>query len=391
MIQIKNASIVLPSGIYANQTIELVGSKITKIYMGRPEVRPNDKVIDAAGSYVCAGFIDLHLHGGGGYTFMDADIDGIRAACRAHLQCGTTTILPTSFAAPISVTKKMIQNVKEAARSVSCTVPGVHLEGPFLSPMQCGAQVGTNMLLPTPENWRPLLKAWQGGIKMMGVAPELQGAMELGRELRRRGIVASIAHSDADYDTCISAKQNGYSDITHLYSGCSIVHRKNAYRHGGVVEAGLLEDDFTVQVIADGKHLPVELLRLIYKCKGASNMYLVSDALFPAGLELPEGIRYPKTTYSPNMVLEDGVMKLENRQAFAGSIATMNQLVRNMVFEVGVPVTDAITMATLTPARRIGLDTNKGLIQPGYDADVLILDKKLQVKTVIAKGTIIRE
>ena len=164
-----------------------------------------------------------------------------------------------------------------------------------------------------------------------------------------------------------------------------MVHRVNGYRFGGVVEAGLVEDGFTVQIIADGKHLPAELLKLIYKCKGADKISLITDALFPAGADLPDG-SVLKQANGMETILEDGVMKMPHRQAFAGSIATMDRLVRNMVNLAGVSLPDAVTMATATPAKVAGIDDRKGYLKPGYDADIVLLDDALQVQQVFAMG-----
>ena len=342
--------------------------------------------VDAKGAYAAPGFIDIHLHGGGGVEFMDATPERIRAGCAAHARHGTTTLLPTTLAASPELTLRMIRAVRQAqAATTECTIAGVHLEGPFLSPAQSGAQSPDALSLPTPGLWDRLLDEWPGGVRIMGAAPELPGAMALGEALRARGVVASIAHSDADYETCRRALACGFTDITHIYSGCSMVHRKNGYRFGGVVEAGLLEDAFTVQVIADGKHLPPELLRLIVKCKGADRISLITDALFAAGSDLPDG-SVLRQANGMETVLEDGVMKLPDRQAFAGSVATMDRLVRNMVHLAGVPLWDAVAMATATPARVIGLADRKGSLAPGFDADIVLMDKQLNVKAVMARG-----
>ena len=272
-----------------------------------------------------------------------------------------------------------------ASESCKITIPGVHLEGPFLSPAQAGAQDPDALINPSEEVLARLEAAWPGGIKIMGVAPELAGGVAFGNVLANHGIRATIAHSDADYSVCVDALQNGYTDITHIYSGCSMVHRVNGYRFGGVVEAGLVEDGFTVQIIADGKHLPTELLKLIYKCKGADRISLITDALFPAGADLPDG-SVLKQANGMETILEDGVMKMPHRQAFAGSIATMDRLVRNMVNLAGVSLPDAVTMATATPAKVAGLDDRKGYLKPGYDADIVLLDEALQVQQVFAMG-----
>lgn len=317
---------------------------------------------------------------------MFATPEDIRKGCAAHARHGTTTILPTSSTASVASLEKMISNVRQAQTiTTECTIAGVHLEGPFLSPAQAGAQDPKNLICPDVRILETLEAAWPNGIRIMGVAPELAGGIEFGAVLKEKGILATIAHSNANYTVCAQALASGYSDITHIYSGCSIVHRTNGYRSGGVVEAGLLEDGFTVQVIADGKHLPAELLRLIFKCKGADKISLITDALYPAAADYPDG-SVLKNTAGSIIILEDGVLKLEDRQAFAGSVATMDRLVRNMVQLAGVSLWDAVTMATATPAKVAGLSHCKGSLLPGYDADIVLLDKDLQVKSVIAMG-----
>ncbi len=388
--RLENVTLVTPARLYPGSTIDVEDKKILAVYTAEAAPVADATVIDCNGSYAMPGFVDIHLHGGGDVDFCTGTPEEIKAGCEAHAQYGTTTIVPTTVTASFENILSAIKNMRKAAEiTTDCTVAGCHLEGPFFSPKQAGAQDPATLVDPNVDWLEAFCQAWPGGIRIMGAAPELNGGLEFGKELKKRGIVATIAHSDANYNTCAEALKNGYSDITHIYSGCSIVHRENAFRIGGVVEAGLVEDDFTVQVIADGCHLPPELLRLIFKCKGPDKISLITDALAFAAAGHPEGT----TTHGGNgdlYVLEDGVMKLENRQAFAGSVATTDRLVRNMVNLAGVSLCDAVTMMTRTPARVIGLADRKGSILPGYDADIVIMDKELQVQSVMAMGRFIR-
>ena len=388
--RIENVILVTPTRLYPGSAIDVENDKIIAVHTTAPAPVEGAKVIDGKGNYAMPGFVDIHLHGGGDVDFCSGTPEEIKAGCEAHAQYGTTTIIPTTVTMSSERIIAAIQNIRKAAQiTTDCTVAGCHLEGPFFSPAQAGAQDPATLVDPNVDMLDAFCEAWPGGIKIMGVAPELKGGLAFGKELQKRGILATIAHSDANFNTCVEALKNGYSDITHIYSGCSIVHRENAFRIGGVVEAGLVEDDFTVQVIADGCHLPPELLRLIYKCKGADKISLITDALAFAAAGHPEGT----TTVANNgdiYVLEDGVMKLENRQAFAGSVATTDRLVRNMVNLAGVSLCDAVTMMTRTPARVVGLDDHKGSILPGYDADIVIMDKELEVQSVMAMGQFIR-
>ena len=388
--RLENVTLVTPTRLYSGSAIDVENDKIVAVYTTKPAPVADATVIDCKGNYAMPGFVDIHLHGGGDVDFCAGTPEEIKAGCEAHAQYGTTTIIPTTVTMSSERIISAIQNIRKAAEiTTDCTIAGCHLEGPFFSPKQAGAQDPATLLDPDIAMLDAFCQAWPGGIRIMGAAPELKGGLEFGRELKKRGIVATIAHSDANYNTCAEALKNGYTDITHIYSGCSIVHRENAFRIGGVVEAGLVEDDFTVQVIADGCHLPPELLRLIFKCKGPDKISLITDALAFAAAGHPEGT----TTVANNgdiYVLEDGVMKLENRQAFAGSVATTDRLVRNMVNLAGVSLCDAVTMMTRTPARVIGLDDHKGSIAVGYDADIVIMDKDLQVQSVMAMGKFIR-
>lgn len=387
--RIYNVTLVTPKELIPGGAIDVENGKILVVHNAAPAETAGIALLDGKGAYAMPGFVDIHVHGGANVDFMGATPEQVRAACVAHAKHGTTTILPTTVTAKLDMTENMIRAVCQAqAVTTECTIAGVHLEGPFLSPKQAGAQDPEALITPSEEVLDRLEKAWPGGIRIMGVAPELSGGVAFGEVLARRGIRATIAHSDANYLTCVDAMHHGYSDITHIYSGCSMVHRNNGYRSGGVVEAGLLEDGFTVQVIADGKHLPAELLKLIVKCKGADKISVITDALFPAAADLPEGSVLTQAN-GMQTILEDGVMKMPDRQAFAGSIATMDRQMRNMVQLAGVSLCDAVTMATATPARVAGLADRKGYLKPGYDADIVLMDQDLQVQTVMAMGNIL--
>lgn len=387
--RIYNVTLVTPKELIPGGAIDLKDHKILAVHAAAPADSEGIILMDGTGAYAMPGFVDIHVHGGANVDFMGATPEQIRAGCAAHAHHGTTTIVPTTVTAKLDMTENMIRATRQAKQiTTECTIAGVHLEGPFLSPKQAGAQDPDALIAPSEEVLSQLENAWPGGIRIMGVAPELPGGVEFGKVLARHGIRATIAHSDANYATCADALHNGYTDITHIYSGCSMVHRINGYRSGGVVEAGLLEDGFTVQVIADGKHLPPELLKLIFKCKGADKISVITDALFPAGTDLPEGSVLTQAN-GMQTILEDGVMKMPDRQAFAGSIATMDRQMRNMVQLAGVSLCDAVTMATATPARVAGLDDRKGYLKPGYDADIVLMNADLQVQTVISMGHII--
>ncbi|MCR4577808.1 MAG: amidohydrolase family protein [Clostridiales bacterium] len=384
---IRGAHVILPSAVRDTQVIVLDGAvlDITDHY----DPRPGDRLIDAEGLYLCPGFVDIHVHGGGGYSLNSGSQDAAINMALAHAKKGTTSLLPTTLAAPMPQLLGAISAAKAASRKkTGPTVLGVHLEGPCLNPLQSGAQAPGSLLIPRETDLSPLFEAWPEGLKMMGAAPELDGGMELGDELVRRGITASIAHSNATYYEVQEAVKHGYCDVTHLYSSCSGLIRVNSYRIPGLIEAGLNLDELTVQVIADGKHLPLELLKLIYRCKGAEKIELITDGLEFSASELKEGTVYRQEN-GVETVYEDGVMKLLSRQAFAGSVATLHRCVGNMV-KAGVPLPEAVRMASENPARRIGAD-RKGRIALGCDADLVLLDKELAPVWVMARGKVITD
>ena len=353
------------------------------------ELPSNIKVIDAAGRIISPGFVDIHVHGGGGLEVMGASPDEINKICLAHSRYGTTSMLPTTLAAPIEDICLAIDNINAASKkNIGADILGAHLEGPYFAQSQRGAQAPEYIITPDEENTNRLLDRWDG-VRMMGAAPEIPGGMSLGLELKKRGITASIAHSDATFEDVEKAMEHGYTDVTHIYSGCSNVHRVNAYRIAGVVEAGLYFDNLTTQVIADGKHLPPSLLRFIYKCKGADKIALISDGLGPSAADIPEGTVYTQGN-GMEIVLDDGVMKLMDRTSFAGSCATMSRLVLNMIQLAGVPLVEAVKMASLTPASVIGA-WKKGCLAPGFDADIILFDEKINVSMVMVKGKVVHE
>lgn len=346
------------------------------------------ETLDADGLLAVPGFIDLHVHGGGGHSVMEGTSEAVLQMCNAHAHFGTTTILPTAWTAPLAEIEHAIEAVRTAqACPCDATIAGIHLEGPFLSPRQAGAQQPDALLMPTQGNWKKLLEFGTGVIRMMGAAPELEGAQTLGDALQKNGIVGSIAHSDAYESDIRRAIQHGFCDVTHLYSGCSTFIRKGGFRIPGVVECGLAMDELTVQVIADGCHLPETMLRLIWKAKGTDGIELITDALDYAGCRLQEGSVYTQQN-GLDVVYEDGVMKLLNREAFAGSVSTTDRLLRTAIAS-GIPITEALRMLTVNPAKRIGLK-NKGWIRSGYDADIVLLDRKLEVVGCLSCGKIIR-
>ncbi len=378
----KNVKIITEKEIVSGE-VAVENGKITAV---QPQIdAPQDaQIIDGGGRYLSPGFIDLHVHGGGGYSAMGGR-DAVVKMCEAHAKHGTTSILPTTLAAPIAQLKTAIDGVREAqAATDRVHILGVHLEGPFLSPNMCGAQSPENILSPAREDFEDLLSYWDG-IKIVGAAPETDGGLTLGKAVCAHGAVASVAHSTAGFDTAQTAFQNGYSDVTHLYNACTSCHKVGAFRHAGTVEAALVNDSVSVQVIADLRHQPAGVLQLIYKCKGADKMYVITDGLEYAASDLHEGDSFTQEN-GMSVVYSDGVMLLADRSCLAGSVATCDVLVRNLYKTVGIPLCDCVKMASLTPARVVGFGDRKGKIAVGYDADLLLFDEDINVSAVFVSG-----
>jgi N-acetylglucosamine-6-phosphate deacetylase len=345
------------------------------------------ETVEGDGLYASAGFIDMHTHGAGGADFMDGTAEAYRTACRTHLVHGTTTIFPTTLAAAQEEIVRSVEVFKKAKEELNRDqfVPGLHLEGPYFAMSQKGAQDPRYVRDPDPKEYKDLVRIADGAILRWSVAPERKGAMEMGDYLTENGILPSMGHTDATYDDEKEAIRHGYTHITHLYSCTSSIVRKGGFRILGVTESAYCFDELTVELIADGCHLPPELIAMIVKCKGVDKIALVTDSLRPAGLDVTE-TKIGSEEDGRSVIIEDGVAKLPDRSAFAGSIATADRLVRTVWKKAGVPLADAVRMMSENPARIMKIDGRKGRLLPGKDADIVLFDEDVQVRDVYYMG-----
>jgi len=345
-------------------------------------------MIDIKGKFISPGFIDIHTHGGGGYDFMDGTVKAIKEASKSHMKFGTTSIIPTTITSTLEELLNFLDNFEQAKKELKDgpNLIGVHLEGPYLSMEQKGAQDSRYIKNPNREEYLKILN-YSNNIVRWTLAPELEGALEMGRELRKRNILCSIGHSNATYQQVLQAFENGFNHITHLYSAMSTVRKIGPFRYSGVIESSYLIDEMTVEIIADGAHLPPSLLKLIYKIKGADKICLITDSMRAAGM--PEGeYVLGSLVKGQKVIVEDGVAKLKDRSSFAGSVATTDRLVRTMINLADIPLVQAIKMITFTPARVIGIESKKGSIGLGKDADIVVFDKDINISLVIVEGEI---
>ena len=392
----KNAKVITPLSITPGEVL-VVDDKIAEISLLRPgesKVRPIDmggaRIIDCEGLYLSPGFVETHCHGGGGYDFMDGDLESIYGAVHTHLLHGTTSILPTTLTSTREAMMDTIDlfNQLDLEQTGNATILGLHMEGPYFAANQAGAQDPRYLRHPEPQEYEAAFKR-SDRIKRWSFAIELPGGEAFLNRLNQEGIVSSVAHSDATLEDVRRAYENGLTCLTHFYSAMSTVVRKNAYRIAGVVEAGYLIDDLVVEVIADGRHLPADLLQLIYKVIGADHIVLVTDSMRGAGLPEGEIIKLGSKEDGMDAIIEDGVAKLMDRSAFAGSVATADRLVRTFRDLTGAPLYEVVRMMSLNPAKLLHVADRKGSIAVAKDADLLIFDDRIQIKTVMARGVII--
>lgn len=384
---VTNGTIITPFREIEDGTVVIENGRITDVLQGKTNL-PDAEVIDADGQYIAPGFIDLHIHGGGGADFMDGTVEAFLTIAETHARYGTTSMVPTTLTAEKEDLLHTLDVYKEAKASNTkgAGFLGIHLEGPYFALSQRGAQDPRYIRNPDPAEYEEVL-AYSSDIVRWSAAPELNGAIEFGRRLREKGILAAVAHTDARYEHVVEAWDNGYSLATHLYSAMSGVHRENAFRYAGTIESAFLLD-MDVEIIADGVHLPAPLLQLIYKIKGADKTALITDAMRAAGM--PEGeSTLGSLKNGLKVIVEDGVAKLPDKTAFAGSVATFDRLLRNMIRLGGVNVREAVRMASTTPARIMGVQDRKGSIQVGKDADIVVFDRDITIQHTIAKGNLI--
>lgn len=387
-LKIYNGRIITPDRIIPGGTLLLSKGKIAAV-SARDIVAPDAVAIDAEGRYVAPGFIDIHVHGGGGHDFMDGSVNAFLEIARTHAQYGTTAMVPTTLTCEKEdlLETLAIYEQAHAQNKAGSQFLGMHIEGPYFAMNQRGAQDERYIRKPDPAEYKEILSK-SSIISRWSAAPELEGALEFGRYLRSKGVLAAIAHTDAIYEEVLEAYEQGYSLITHLYSAMSGVTRRNAFRYAGVIESAYLIDQMDVEIIADGVHLPAPLLKLVYKIKGASRTALVTDAMRAAGMPPGESILGNYRT-GTKVIVEDGVAKLPDRSSFAGSVATADRLVYNMISMAEVPLTDAVAMITSTPATIMGVSEKKGSLVTGKDADVVIFDEQINIDTTIVNGRIV--
>lgn len=382
LTQLINARILTPQGWLKDGSVLIRDGKILEVTNCDLAVI-GAQLIDVKGMYVLPGGVEIHAHGGGGRDFMECTEDAFRAAVKTHMKYGTTSIFPTLFSSTVPMIEQAAETCTKLMEEKDSPILGLHLEGHYLNMAMAGGQIPENIKSPDPNEYIPIVETWSC-IKRWDAAPELPGAMQFGKYITAKGILASVAHTQAEFEDIRTAYEAGYTHATHFYNAMPGFHKRREYKYEGTVESIYLLDDMTVEVVADGIHVPPTILRLVYKIKGVERTCLITDALACAASDSREA-------FDPRVIIEDGVCKLADHSALAGSVATMDRLIRTMVQKAEIPLADAVRMASETPAKIMGVYDRKGSLQKGKDADIIVMDEDLNVRAVWAMGKLVPE
>ncbi len=383
---VTGGKVVLVDRIVEDCTVEITDGIISGVYPFA-QTPTGVKVIDATGKYVLPGFVDIHVHGGGGADVMDGTVEALTTVANTHLRSGTTSICLTTMSADFAELTQIFEAYRKALRAgvVKNDLVGLHLEGPFISPKMCGAQ-RLDLIAPPTQKQIERLKENADIIKRITCAPEVACVYEMAEALLLLGVQFSMGHTAATYEQAEDATEKGFTSVTHLYSATSGFHKVRQKVHVGVTQAGYGIDELYVELIGDGCHVPKELLRLVHRFKGADKICLVTDAMRATGTDAAESY-LGKICPENRVIIDDGVAKLPDKSSFAGSIGTMGGALRFAVCEAEIDVCEAVKMVSTTPAKLLGLQ-DRGSIEVGKRADLVLTDESFAVKAVYCKGVL---
>lgn len=370
-----DARVLTPTGTVRGW-LQVDGHRIAALGEGAPpeydgEVRRLD------GAHVVPGFVDLHLHGGGGASVTDGDPGEVRRALAFHRRHGTTRALASLVTAPLEHLLIAARGVAEAVTQEGGRLVGCHLEGPFLASAHRGVHDPSQLLAPDPRALTRLLEAAAGTVRVVTLAPEQPGGLDLVRQVVDAGAVAAVGHTAATYDEAVAAVAAGARLATHLCNGMRPLH----HREPGAALALLEHAEVVCELINDGAHLHDGIVRTAFAVAGADRLALITDAIAATGL--PDGDHVLGRTA---ITVSEGIARAADSGSLAGSTLTMSTAVRNTVLRSGLPLEAAVTAATLTPARVLGIDDRVGSVEVGKEADLVVLDDDLRVTAVMAGG-----
>ena len=381
---ISDGNVITPENEIKDGVVIVRNSVIVEVgKRGTVEEPPEAIRIDAGGLFITPGMIDIHVNGAMGADVTKIGPDTFSVMGNFFAKHGVTSYLATAITSHDYVFLEVLEHVRGILRKgqkKGARLLGVHMEGPFLSPLQSGAHPRSLLSLPKPDNYMPFLE-YEDALKVMTLAPELDGAVQLVKELKKRGIVASAGHTDGIYPDMIPAIDAGISLATHIYCNMSNFRRDKLKRVAGAAETLMYDDRIAAELIADGWHLDPLLMKLAVRIKGVEKVCFVTDAMPATGL--PPG-KYQMGEIEA--IVEDGIARLPDNTAYAGSVATMDVCVRNGLEQMDLSLKDALRMSTLTPAEIIGVNNSKGSLEKGKDADILIMDEEINIHKTIIQG-----
>ena len=375
--QFVNGRILTPKGWLDGGSIVTDGNRIRCVSNIDLHV-VGAEIIDVNGGYIVPGGIDIHTHGGGGRDFIEGCEDAFREAVNAHLKHGTTSIYPTLSSSTIPTIEAACNVCEKLMAEENSPVLGLHIEGSYINPKEAGAQNPVLIKAPVIYEYETLLSKYKC-IKRWDEAPELPGSVRFIKTCNMHGVLTALTCTRATYKDVVEAHKAGMTHAAHFYNAMPVVYKEHEFKVPGTVESVYAMQDMTVEVIADGLHVPPVMLKVLHKIKGVEHTALITDSLAYAASE-------GDVSAEPRVIMEDGVCKLADRSALAGSIATMDTLIRTCIQKANIPMEDTFRMASETPAKIMGVFDRKGSIEEGKDADIIVFDKDINLTYVMQMG-----
>ena len=369
--------VVTPEKVLPGRWLSVEGARIGRIRPDKPAVK-NASIIDCRGRYICPGFVDVHVQGSDGYDVWQGDYRNVNGLSSALARYGTTSFLATTH-----FDEGIVKNIVDAKKAGvdGARIIGIHLETPFVNLKKRGAIEKEDVRKVSLKYLRKVFSVCGKDLKIMTIAPEIPGAIGVIRELRKKGIVASIGHTDADYCETLAAIKAGATQATHMFNAM----RAFTHREPGAAGCLLTEDGVGLQVVADGIHLHAGALKLIYRAKKLDDIILFTDATAAAGAGKRRNLTVNKNT---KVYIKKGAVVLKDG-TIAGSALTMNTAVRNFIGLAGASIAEAVRCASLNPARSLGMDKEIGSLEAGKRADITIMDKNFKIIKTFIGGRII--
>ncbi len=381
-LALKGGKIITPFRIIKKGTILIEDAHIAELgEVTDVTVPPDAQVIDISGKAVCPGFVDLLIHGALGRDFSEGNEQDYEIISRRFLQNGSTTLMASLYAKP---EEQMLKNIRMLSDYIlshpDSNIRGIHLEGPYLNKAFKGAMNESYLWTPSLESWQKMWDASQGLVKLMTIAPELPGALDVIRDAAKKGVVISIGHSMATYKEIELAIDNGAAHVTHMFNAMKPLH----HREPGVALAALLRDELKIELIADTYHVHPAMMEFLLKVKKPNGIILITDSITPGGMHEGEEFEFA----DQKVRIKGGKAVLDNG-TIAGSTLTLNYAIKNMVETAGARITEAVRMASLNGAKVLNMDRKKGILSVGRDADLVVLGDDYAVDMTIMAGKIV--